>query len=252
MKIVQVIEVINETSNIKTIRFKWPAESNPGQFIMVWLPGIDEIPMSLSHADGITVDNVGEATRAVQGLKIGSQIGIKGPLGNGFNLAGNNFLLVGGGSGVAALAMAAEELARSGKNLRIAIGASTAGDLLFEERLGVCATVHTATDDGSAGHHGFVTELAEKIIGEERPDMILACGPEPMMTAMVEIAAERKIPIQCSLERYMKCGIGICGSCQLGKYTVCRDGPVFTGQQLSSIDEFGKWKRDASGRQVWF
>jgi len=69
---------------------------------------------------------------------------------------------------------------------------------------------------------------------------------------MVELAGRHNIPIQCSLERYMKCGLGICGSCQLGKYTVCRDGPVFTGEQLAGIEEFGKWKRDAAGNPVWF
>lgn len=250
MKIVQVSEVINETNNIKTIKFKWPMESKPGQFIMVWVPGIDEIPMSLSYSDGITVDNIGEATQAIHALEKGSQIGIKGPYGNGFDLSGNDFLLVGGGTGTAALAMAAEKLSQEGKNLRIALGARTASDLLFLERMKALGEVHAATDDGSSGHHGFVTQVAEKLIAEKRPDMILACGPEPMMVAAVKIAQD--IPIQCSLERYMKCGFGICGSCQCGKFTVCKDGPVFAGQQLAEMEDFGKWKRDSSGKTVWF
>ncbi len=250
MQIVQVSEVINETNNIKTIKFKLPVESKPGQFIMVWIPGIDEIPMSLSYSDGITVDNVGEATQAIHALEIGSQIGIKGPYGNGFDLSENNFLLVGGGTGIAALAQAAEKLSQSGKNLRIAIGARTASDLLFQERMKAFGEVHVATDDGSSGHHGFVTQVVEKLIAEKKPDMILACGPEPMMVAVVGLAGD--ISIQCSLERYMKCGFGICGSCQCGKYTVCKDGPVFSGQQLAEIEDFGKWKRDAAGKPVWF
>ena len=149
-----------------------------------------------------------------------------------------------------ALARAAEELSQAGKNLRIAIGARTASDLLFVERMKKLGEVHVATDDGSTGHHGFVTQVAEKLIADKKPDMILACGPEPMMVGAVELA--RDIPIQCSLERYMKCGFGICGSCQCGKYTVCKDGPVFSGQKLAEIEDFGKWKRDGTGKPVRF
>ena len=250
MQIVQVSEVINETTNIKTIRFKYSAESKPGQFIMVWLPEVDEIPMSLSYSDGITVDNVGQATKAIHDLKIGSQIGIKGPYGNGFDLSGDDFLLIGGGTGIAALSRAAEELSQSEKKVRIAIGARTSSDLLFVERMKTFGDVHVATDDGSAGHHGFITQVAEKLIAEKKPDMILVCGPEPMMVGAVKLA--NGIPIQCSLERYMKCGFGICGSCQCGKYTVCKDGPVFTGKQLAEIEDFGKWKRDSTGKPVQF
>jgi len=252
MKIVEVCDIKNEGTNIKTIRFKHPPTSKPGQFIMVWLPGIDEIPMSLSHANGITVDAVGDATNAIHALKIGSQIGIKGPYGNGFDLSANDFLLIGGGTGIAALTRAAEELSQSGKNLRIAIGARTASDLLFVERMKSLGEVHIATDDGSSGHHGFVTLVAEKLIADRKPSMILACGPEPMMVGVVELASQHNVPVQCSLERYMKCGFGICGSCQCGKYTVCKDGPIFTGEQLAEMEDFGKWKRDASGRQAWF
>ena len=250
MQIVPVSEVINETTNIKTIKFKWHEESKAGQFIMVWLPGIDEIPMSLSYSDGITVDNIGEATKAIHDLKAGSQIGIKGPYGDGFDLSGDGFLLVGGGTGIAALSRAAEKLSQSGKKVRIAIGARTANDLLFVERMKAFGEVHVATDDGSTGHHGFITQVAEKLISEKRPDMILACGPEPMMVGALGLAGD--IPIQCSLERYMKCGFGICGSCQCGKYTVCKDGPVFSGQQLAEIEDFGKYKRDGTGKAVWF
>jgi len=253
---VKVTGTINETKNIKTIEFKSDMTMEPGQFVMVWLPGIDEIPLALTRTGdtcAITIENVGPTTRAFHDLKIGSRMGIKGPLGNGFDLSsGEDFLLVSGGTGMAALVRAAENMARTGKEFRAAIGARTAGDLFFTDRLKALGETRLATDDGSAGHHGFVTELAEKLAAERRPDMILTCGPEPMMAAMVELAGRHNIPIQCSLERYMKCGLGICGSCQLGKYTVCRDGPVFTGEQLAGIEEFGKWKRDAAGNPVWF
>ena len=229
MKIVEITGIINESNNIKTIRFNSAMASKPGQFIMVWLPGIDEVPMSLSYSDGITVDAVGDATNAIHNLKKGSQIGIKGPYGNGFDLSANDYLLIGGGTGTAALAMAAESLGQAGKNVRIAIGARTAADLLFVERMKTLGETHIATDDGSSGHHGFVTQVAEDLISQKKPVMMLTCGPEPMMVAALKLANQHDISIQCSLERYMKCGFGICGSCQCGKYTVCKDGPVFTG-----------------------
>jgi dihydroorotate dehydrogenase electron transfer subunit len=256
MDIVTVTGIINETKNIKTIRFKWPAKPQPGQFVMVWIPGVDEIPMSVSYSGeeaGITVEAIGEATKAIHALKPGDRIGIKGPLGNGFKLAGKDILAVGGGSGTAALALAMESAVASGSRVRLAVGARSSDCLLFCSRfreLGV--DMHVSTDDGSEGHCGFSTELAEKLISERRPDHIITCGPEPMMAATVRIAARHNIPIQCSLERYMKCGLGICGSCQCGKYTVCGDGPVFDGQILASIPDFGKWKRDAGGKIVRF
>jgi dihydroorotate dehydrogenase electron transfer subunit len=256
MDIATVVNVINETKNIKTIKFKWPKTVKPGQFVMVWIPGVDEVPMSISYSGdetGITVEAVGDATRALHALKPGDKIGIKGPLGNGFRLEGRDILAVGGGSGTAALALALEKAVKAGAKVRMAVGARSSDCLLFCDRfreLGV--EVHASTDDGTEGHCGFSTEVAGKLIAEKRPDQIIACGPEPMMAVMLKIAITEKIPIQCSLERYMKCGLGICGSCQCGKYTVCGDGPVFDGETLAAIPDFGKWKRDASGNIVKF
>ncbi|MFO7618992.1 MAG: dihydroorotate dehydrogenase electron transfer subunit [Thermoplasmata archaeon] len=254
MDIVTVSRIINETKNIKTILFNWDATPEPGQFAMVWMPHVDEIPMSISYSGkevGFTVEAVGDATKALHALKPGDRIGIKGPLGNGFKLEGNDILAVGGGSGTAALTLAAESAIAKGSAVRIALGARTSDCLLFCDRfrkLGI--DVHISTDDGTEGHRGFATELAGKLIAERRPDQIIACGPEPMMVTMLGIAARENIPIQCSLERYMKCGIGLCGSCQCGKYTVCGDGPVFDGHALSEISDFGKWKRDAGGKKL--
>lgn len=255
MQIVEVTGIINETPNIKTIEFKSDLELKPGQFVMAWLPGIDEIPLAITKTGkvcAVTIDNIGEATEAFHNLEVGSQIGIKGPFGNGFDLSANDYLLIAGGTGLAALTRAAEELSQAGKNLRIAIGAGTAETHFFVERMKALGEVHLATDDGSIGHHGFITIVSEDLIDIKKPEMILACGPEPMMSAALFIAEQYDIPIQCSLERYMKCGFGICGSCQCGKYTVCKDGPVFDGKQLAEMEDFGKWKRDSSGKPVWF
>lgn len=256
METVKVLDSFNEVKNIKTIRFNFDGEARSGQFVMLWLPGIDEIPMSLSYLDGpkgITAENVGTATEAIHELRPGDGIGIRGPYGNGFDLSGDNFLVVGGGTGMAPLAPALEALTAAGKEVTCLIGARSRSDLLFLERASSSdAKLESATDDGSAGHHGFVTELARIHLEKGSFSNILTCGPEPMLAAMTEMAREFNVPVQCSLERYMKCGIGICGSCQLGKYTVCRDGPVFDGEALAQIEDFGKWRRAASGKKVEF
>ncbi len=250
MHIAAVKKIIDECENTKTILFDWNIEAKPGQFVMVWLPDVDEVPMSLSHLSGtkgITVEKVGEATAAIHKLKPGDKIGIRGPFGNGFSKAGssgdsrssNKILAIGGGTGIAPLAPTVEKWAAEGCEITCAIGGNTKSKLLFSERLkNTGSSVHVATDDGSDGHNGFVTEVAEKLLSEQKFDRIITCGPEPMTVIMVQLASRFEVPIQCSLERYMKCGFGICGSCSIGGFRVCKDGPVFDGRLLSSLAEF--------------
>ena len=108
------------------------------------------------------------------------------------------------------------------------------------------------TEDGSFGQKGVVTDPLDDLLREEKYDMIYACGPEPMIKRVFLAAEEANTPFQASLERIMRCGIGICGSCMLGKYRVCRDGPVFSSHQLREvIDELGNYKRDFNGNKVF-
>ncbi len=208
MEVVTITQVINETKNIKTIRFNWSSKPGPGQFAMVWIPGVDEVPMSMSYSGdeaGITVEAIGEATKALHALKPRDKLGIRGPFGNGFRLDGKDILAVGGGSGTAALALALEAAIASGSQVRIAIGARSSDCLLFCSRFkAMGAEVRVSTDDGTEGHRGFATEVAKEMITRRRPDLMIACGPEPMMAAMLKTAVHEKIPFQCSLERYMK------------------------------------------------
>ena len=253
--IVEITDVRRETHDTVSLYFNHDDNANAGQFYMVWIPGLDEVPMSISTIGGdglrgITVKDIGEATHALCTMNVGDRIGIRGPFGKGYTFAGERILLVGGGSGMASLIVAAERYAEMKKEVTLCIGGRTDGDLLFRERGERSVRVEIATDDGSAGYHGFVTELAEQLMESEDYDMVVACGPEVMMRKMLDIAAARGIKFEASLERLMKCGIGVCDACALGGYRVCKGGPVFPDKILLTIDEFGKRRRDAAGRIV--
>jgi len=225
---------------------------------MVWIPGVDEIPLSVSgvYSDGtvsITVTKVGEATEALHKLKIGDYIGVRGPFGNSFQISSGNVLLVGGGTGMAPLAFLAEKLVKKSKRIVFVIGAKKADELLFWDRVKSSLSranseIVVLTEDGSVGLRGMATDPLEKLFEKEKFDMVYTCGPEPMIREIFLSAERFEVSLQASLERIMRCGIGVCGSCMIGKYRVCRDGPVFDSQQLREvIEEIGKYKRNFDG-----
>jgi dihydroorotate dehydrogenase electron transfer subunit len=236
-----------------TYRFRADFGGQPGQFLMVWIPRYDELPMAMSYlgaVKGITVQDYGDATHAFAAFGAGDRIGVRGPYGNAFRLEGETVLAVGGGSGMASLIAAIEAFAQQGAQMVTAVGAKTAEQLLFVERANASGEVHIATDDGSRGFAGFVPALAEKLLDRHKFDQIITCGPERMMKAVVDLARKRTIPVQASLERYMKCGIGICDACSIDSQLVCLDGPIFTAEQLETFEDFGRFRRDKSGRRI--
>jgi len=254
---------VDENPNVKTFYFRdrLCLEAKPGQFLMVWIPGVDEIPLSVSgvYSNGlasVTVARVGEATEAMHRLKPNNLIGVRGPFGNSFKISKGKVLLVGGGTGMAPLAFLAEKLAENSCEITFIIGAKSAQELLFLERIKktlsqLKSKIIVMTEDGSLGQKGVATDPLDNLLREESYDMIYACGPEPMIKKAFLAAEEANTPFQASLERIMRCGIGICGSCMLGKYRVCRDGPVFSSHQLREvIDEFANYKRDFDGRRI--
>ena len=255
-QIVKIHEVKSEAKDIKTLFFKYSGNVEPGQFFMVWIPDVDEIPMSISYIKGdikgITFRRVGAATKALYSLKTEEKIGIRGPYGNGFNINGKNILFVGGGTGVATLAPAVEQALEKGISSTIIIGAKSSKEIFFEKRLMECgAKTYISTDDGSMGYRGYASTLAEELIKKNNFDSVLTCGPEKMMKILLSIC--KNIFFQASLERYMKCGIGICGQCCIGRgLRVCTEGPVFDGKTLRTIEEFGVYKRDSSGKIIRF
>jgi len=255
--VVPVTERVLETPSTVTLRFDFAPRADPGQFVMIWFPGDDELPMSLSYTEGtrkgVTIKAMGTTSQNVQNLAVGSPVGIRGPYGNRFDLAARRVLVVGGGSGSAVLAPAAELAAARGARLTVALGATHADELLFRERFDqMGARVEVATDDGSDGTKGFVTLVAERLLDSEEFDAVWTCGPEVMMEKVARAAGPRGVPVYCSVERHMKCALGMCDACALGPLHVCVDGPVFPAERLLPLEEFGRSHRDPSGRRVPF
>lgn len=253
IEIVEIKEIVKETPSTKSFYFDWDVDMDPGQFIMVWIPGVDEIPMSLSRhypEQSITVREVGESTGYLHGMEVGGRIGLRGPYGHGYDLKGDEILAVIGGIGGASILPAVYEAERQNKIVGCALGAETEDELLFREEIENIAYTHLTTDDGSTGHHGFVTEILDDLLEKREIEQIITCGPEVMMKKTVEIGFEHDIPVQASLERYMKCGLGLCDSCTINGYQVCKDGPVFSGEELREMEEFGWFERDKTGKIV--
>ncbi|MGA1848965.1 MAG: dihydroorotate dehydrogenase electron transfer subunit [Thermoplasmatota archaeon] len=271
MEMVRVADVRRESSSIWSILFT-PRDENrwrsigPGQFLMVWIPGIDEVPMSLSILDedpfllGITVQNIGEATEALCSLQEGEWIGIRGPYGNGFSLPDrrdiDRIIGVSGGVGGASTILPMERARDAGFETVNLVWARDDGLMLFRERWQRYSTrVLFSTDDGSFGHKGFVTELLDLELSsltedQRRRTIIFTCGPEVMMAAVRTVLKRYGVSGQFSLERFMKCGLGLCDSCSMSGRRVCMDGPVFSLKELDELEEFGISHRDRSGSLI--
>ncbi len=260
MRTTQIVQVRNESPSVKTFVFtdKLCSKAKPGQFLMLWIPGIDEIPLSIMDASNdlvsVSVKAVGDATRHLHTMEAGATIGIRGPFGNSFTESRGKVLLVGGGTGTAPLLFLAKQLAAKTERLSFVEGAKTKDELLFVREIGgVCQekNIITTTEDGTAGLQCLVTQPLATLLDKEHFDMIYVCGPEVMVKKIFEMTEARKLPIEASLERLMRCGIGLCGSCLIGKYRVCRDGPVFNAAKLREMkDELGISKIGFDGSRI--
>ena len=257
-KICTIEKVIDETPTVRTLVFSDNVMSSvlPGQFAMVWIPGINELPMSVmisgeSGKAAFTVRRHGPASTGLYNVKVGQQIGVRGPYGNSFDLKQGKLLLVGGGTGLVPM-MRLLTFLKPRDDVTVLIGAKSKDEVFFEgltnklleknpHRVIVC------TDDGTYGERGFVTEMVKKLVNEIYFDAVYTCGPEIMMYKTVQLAHSKGLFVQASLERMMKCGVGICGSCCVGEDLVCKDGTVFDGAHLLSNKEFGYFHRNKAG-----
>jgi len=245
----RIAKVQKENYRMTTYELDYKLEAEPGQFLMLWLPGKGEKPMGIADTEPLTlsVAHVGDFTEEMRNLKEGDLLSFRGPMGNGFKTK-KSMLLVAGGSGVVPMHLLAK---KSGARIFTVLGARNKDELAYEKRFKkLSEELLVATDDGSKGFKGNAVEAAKKLLEKHAVDLVCSCGPERMMKALAELCKKKNVPCQLSLERYMKCGTGICGSCMLGDKRVCKDGPVFTGEEALSSKEFGNMKRDASGRPV--
>lgn len=263
-RIVRIEETISETPTVKTLVFKDDLSytAKPGQFLMIWIPRIEEIPMSvmINSKDGyaaVTIRKSGIGSTALFDRKKGDLIGLRGPYGNKFVLKKSyqNTLIIGGGTGLVPLLRLAYYASKKKIKTTIVLGARTKREVFFEKIARKIteksdSTFLVCTDDGSYGIKGTTVSVMSSLVRENIFDCVFTCGPELMMKGVVGLATENSIPVQASLERYMKCGIGICGSCCLDSSLVCQDGTVFNGRQLSKILDFGISYRDKDGQKI--
>jgi dihydroorotate dehydrogenase electron transfer subunit len=236
----RIVSAVDESAQARTLTLDSSIEAEPGQFVMTWLPGVDERPFSLVDADPVvlTIARVGHYTEAIHLLGAGERLWIRGPLGRPFTLpeltpslspsqAGGRMLMVAGGYGVAPLHFLARRALAAGWQVTAVIGARSAGDVIFAGRFrALGAGVTITTDDGSLGEAGLATDAAARLLDQGGYATLYACGPEPMLEAVERLARARKMPAQLSYERAMRCGFGVCGTCSRLGWLVCRDGPV--------------------------
>jgi dihydroorotate dehydrogenase (NAD+) catalytic subunit len=245
---------------------KWADRSSrrplPGQFYMLWIPGVNQKPYSVSYYDGkligFTCKRRGCFSEKLFKLKQGEPLGLLGPLGQSFDLSHDNYLLVGGGIGAAPLLFSATELQRMGKKVALFFGAEAKEwidwiDPILQKGIPQYKDiVQYCTEDGSVGLKGMLTDHLEEIIRQARPDYALMCGPELFTKKCIPIIKKMGIQGQASIERMMKCGIGICGSCSVDHTgdRVCVEGPMFDFQYLQRMKEFGSYFMDESGAVI--
>ena len=230
-------------------RFSW----QPGQFMMISMPHLGEAPISFSSAPresggfALTIRNSGRLTAAVHTLRVGDMIGVRGPYGNGFpleRLDGKNLFIIGGGIGLAPLRPVITHCLKNREQygrLHLLYGSRTPDDQCFSHEFGrwreqgmECLFTVDRGDEEWSGRVGLVTELLDEV-SIDPDDMALVCGPGIMIRFVIQRLRAAGMPpehILTTLERHMKCGVGICGHCHSGDKLVCMDGPVFTADTI--------------------
>jgi dihydroorotate dehydrogenase electron transfer subunit len=207
---------------------------------------VDEKPYTVSAVRtgriAVTVRRRGPFSGKLIETAPGEWIGVRGPYGRGFDLRARG-VIVAGGCGIATVA----PLKDRAPETPLIFGAKTAEEILFRDRF---PDMQVCTDDGSLGHHGFPTDLLKPVLERGEADVVYTCGPEVMMRAVFALCEQHRVECQAALERYMKCGFGVCGQCTCGDQLVCQDGPVFGSEALRRMDEFGRTARLKSGQRV--
>jgi len=230
----------------------------PGQFSMLWVFGVGELPISISGdpAEGdrlvYTVRSVGQATHALVSLGVGDNVGVRGPFGTGWPIEvarGRDVIVIAGGLGLAPLRPLIYQMLRNSREygrLVVLYGARSPRDLIYRRELVAWARRHetqvlVTVDYGGLswrGHVGVVTTLFKYAKLQPRRSVVMVCGPEIMMrfvTRELEAYGVSREDIYVSMERNMKCAVGLCGHCQYGPHFICKDGPVFRWDQVRPL-----------------
>lgn len=254
-----VVDLWDETNDTFNMEIAPPSgwAYAPGQFNMLYVPGIGEVPISISGltaAGGIvhTIRDVGAVTHALHNLHPGQEVGVRGPFGTGWPVAeavGTDVVIVAGGIGLAPLRPAMTHILDHRddyEQVSLLYGARTPQDLLYEDQLAewrsrfdleVEVTVDAATRRWR-GPVGVVTRLIARAPFDAENTTVMICGPEIMMHFCVRSLLDVDFAssnIYVSMERNMQCGIGLCGHCQFGQHFVCKEGPVFPHDQIARL-----------------
>ncbi len=255
MQTFHIKNIVEHGPELKSYYFEQTFEAAPGQFINLWIPGLDEKPFSISDIQNglieISVKAFGPFTKELMKMKTGEYLGVRGPFGRGFSIQQNS-LLIGGGIGIAPLRYLANHLHKRAISFVPLLGAVTASDFIFPKDFTDISKSYFTTDDGTKGRKGLVIDPLREIIVKENIKFIYAAGPEIMFAAIKEILDELYLPYEFCMERYMKCGIGICGQCVLDDngLRLCVEGPVLNQDDLKGVTEIGLPHRDAAGQRV--
>ena len=255
-------DVKQETPTIKTfvLKTKSPFSFRTGQFIELTVPGLGEAPFTPSSDPNIkekmdvTIMNVGAVTSKLHGMNKGEKVGVRGPYGQGYPLDkffGKDVLIVGGGVGLAPLrSLLLSLFADIDKYNKVVLryGARTPSDIVYKElipqwakrkKADVMTTVDVG-DTGWKGNVGLVTTILKDLPVDMKKTVSIVCGPPIMMkfvTLKLFDLGFKPPDIYLSMEKNMSCGLGKCGHCRIGKYYACKDGPVFTYEQLKDIHD---------------
>jgi len=251
-----IAAIREENDTVRSFTFQTSLPARPGQFVMLTVFSQGEKPFSIMDvtADSftLTIKKLGGLTQRLFQMQPGDLVSIRGPYGRSFSENTGRVLLIGGGYATPPLKLVARQLREHSVKYLVSVnGARSGDDLLFVADFETWSDrLLLATDDGSRGRQGTSVDVMRQVLREENFDYIYISGPEPMMQAAVEVARQTSARFEVNLERYMKCGVGICGSCVMDPhgFILCQEGPVVDDRRLETLADFGHVHRDKTGR----
>lgn len=265
---VGITETIEHNENLKSFRIDKDMYPQPGQFAMIWLPeyqeehkfincdgeevveACNEKPISFSNYDEFTVRKVGHFTDELFKKEKGDKMHVRGPFGNNFDQGTTHNseykVLIGGGCGIAPMLF---DLVYDCSTAKAVFAADSKKSIPYLENLVKenSEDLVIVTEDGSYGEKGLITDIEIPKVANARYHI---CGPEIMMKFTAEKLVKEGVKedkIYLSMERYMKCAVGICGNCAFDGYRVCADGPVFQYSKIGRLPHFNKFGRSRTG-----